>query len=253
MARDPLSEIFEDLYEPTKLYLFGKRFRGLKLKLSELKKTEHTVDVADRKAVGQRGDDVVRHEDVPMPPPRLERMFRREVQGDEFKSSGQDDGDDNKTISKGVKLKPKLSRIYSFSYEGHYYKLPAPRVYLVWGNGEPADENSQRKTQGEAAFRAADTGLEGKDFRFASDIRVWKMDLLDLSLAVDLEVGSMQSILLEPMVMLLDQEAGGGGQSRMAMASRMAMNSRMAMASRMAMSSRMAMASRMAMVGPHQG
>ncbi|GJL83787.1 MAG: hypothetical protein DHS20C01_34210 [marine bacterium B5-7] len=242
MALDPKKDFLEDLYEPTKIYLFGKRFTSLKLQTNKLKKTEHRLDVGD--AAGG-GDNV---KDIPMPPPKLERMFRRNKKGKEFRvpqnpdPNDPDDDDDDTRIGETNELKPRLSRIYSFSYEGHYYKLPCPRIFMVWGKGEPADDNTSRKQKGWSQFKTVDTGLESKGFRFGSDIRVWKIDRLDMSMAIDLEFGKFQNILLEPMFMMLEQNASGAANG----------SSRMAMASRMAMNSRMAMASRMAMVGPHQ-
>src|SRR6478736_1197936 len=35
---------------------------------------------------------------------------------------------------------PRLARIYAFSFEGYYYDLPRPIVFLVHGDGVPASE-----------------------------------------------------------------------------------------------------------------
>lgn len=232
MAFDASDELFEDLYEPTKIYLFGKRFQSLELKLGDLLKTNFRTD-AKEKEEGRREDNQF------MPPPTLEATLRRRA------------ATTRKVYGKGKEnlREPDqaagLARIYSFSFEGHYYKMPRPLLYLVWGEGEEPDASKGKA--GGAGFSARDTGLASKGFSFARDIRVWKMDRLDLSIVIDLEVGKLEHILLEPVFAALEGDgAASGGGSRMAMASRMAMNSRMAMASRMAMSSRMAM------VGPHQ-
>ncbi|KAA3624802.1 MAG: hypothetical protein DWQ08_09990 [Proteobacteria bacterium] len=232
MALDAIDELFEDLYEPTKVYLFGKRFRSLEFRIGDLLKTNYKSDTKEKDEA--RGND-----NQAMPPPRLERSLRRKAA-----STRKVPGKDNDTLREATE-EPTLARIYSFAYEGHYYKLPRPLVYLVWGDGE--DPEKHKGKAGPSVFSTRDTGLASKGFRFGSDIRAWKMDRLDLSVAIDIEVGKVENILLEPVFMMLEQDgAGSGGGSRMAMASRMAMNSRMAM------SSRMAMASRMAMVGPHQ-
>ncbi len=231
MAFDAAEELFEDLYEPTKIYLFGKRFHSLELKLGDLLKTDYRSDSKEKD--DSRGED-----NAFMPPPTLEATLRRKM------------ASNRKVYGKGKEnlrepdLLPNLARIYSFTYEGHYYKMPRPLVYVVWGEGE--DTDSHKGKSGASSFMVRDTGLASKGFQFAKDIRVWKVDRLDLSMVVDIEVGKFENILLEPVFMTLEQDGGAGGGSRMAMASRMAMNSRMAM------TSRMAMASRMAMVGPHQ-
>lgn len=232
MALDALDELFEDLYEPTKVYLFGKRFKSLEFRSGDLLKTNHKSDMKEK-------DEARGGNNQAMPPPRLERTLRSKAA-----STGTVPGRDNDTLREADQ-EPTLARIYSFSYEGHYYKLPRPLVYLVWGDGE--DPETQKGKSASSTFSTRDTGLASKGFRFGRDIRAWKMDRLDISVAIDIEVGKLENILIEPVFMVLEQDsAGSGGGSRMAMASRMAMNSRMAM------SSRMAMASRMSMVGPHQ-
>jgi hypothetical protein len=232
MAFDAADELFEDLYEPTKIYLFGKRFQSLELRVGDLLKTDFRGDAKEKDEDYGEGNQF-------MPPPTLERTLRQKRAATK-KVSGKD-----KENLREPDQPPALARIYSFSYEGHYYKMPRPLVYMVWGDGE--DPDTQKGKSGSASFQVRDTGLASKGFKFARDIRVWKMDRLDISIVIDLEVGKLENILLEPVFVALEQEASSsGGGSRMAVASRMAMNSRMAM------SSRMAMASRMAMVGPHQ-
>jgi len=216
MALDPRDFLTEDLFEPTKVYLFGKKFKGLNFDLSALGRTPcHAPKTAD---------------DFQMPPPNLETALRRKMYGAQ---SGEADG----VREQEDFLEPLLARIYSFSYEGLYHKLPRPTIYLVWGKGVHPEQQSTES--GAPPFQTVDTGMEGKDFRFASDIRAWKMDRLDVSIAIDLEIGNLEGILLAP-VFSMEEMASGADGSRMAMASRMAMNSRMAMTSRMAMA------------GPHQ-
>ncbi|MCP4011413.1 MAG: hypothetical protein GY726_18080, partial [Proteobacteria bacterium] len=61
-----------------------------------------------------------------------------------------------------------LARIYSFSYEGNYYKLPRPLVFMVEGEGStPSSVDSDGITE----FNEKETGLDSKSWRFASDIK----------------------------------------------------------------------------------
>ena len=122
----------------------------------------------------------------------------------------------------------RFARIYAFSFEGHYYKLPRPMVFLVKGKGaEPQDEHG--------AFKASETGIESKGFKFASDIHVWEMNRLEATVCMDIEAGRLDELLLAP---ALASEEGGSGRS--------------AAASRSVMAARSVAAFRSVMVGPHQ-
>ena len=94
------------------------------------------------------------------------------------------------------------------------------------------------------AFNTRFIGVEGKDWQFANDIRVWAVDKHDIAVCLDIEIGKYEQVLLESMI-IASQEDGG---TRTAMASRGT-----AMASRgTAMATRSAASFRSAMVGPHQ-
>ena len=79
-----------------------------------------------------------------------------------------------------------LARIYAFSYEGHYYDLSKPALFVVHGPGDspvtPAAEH---------------TGLAASVLEFAPDVRVWAYDKSDLSIRLDIETGTFDQILLE--------------------------------------------------------
>lgn len=141
---------------------------------------------------------------------------------------------------------PQLARIYGFAYDGTYYKLTDPLVYAVQGTGKQPFKDDK---DGLPAFSKEDTGLESAGWRFASDIRVWQMDKNAASIAIDFESGSLEEILLEP---VLESDEEGMMSSRGKMASRGKLASRGKMASRGKISSRGKMASRGKMVGGHQ-
>lgn len=78
-----------------------------------------------------------------------------------------------------------LARIYAFSYEGHYYDLSKPALFLVHGAGDPV------------TLTAEYTGLPATCREFAPDIRVWGYDKSDISMRLDPETGTLEQILLD--------------------------------------------------------
>ena len=136
-----------------------------------------------------------------------------------------------------------FARIYGFSFEGHYYKMPRPLLFLVRGDGRSRGRRIAA-AGGARAFNTRFTGIEGKDWQFANDIQVWAVDKHDIAVCLDLEIGSYEQVLLQSMIIASQEE----GAARSAFASRGT-----AMASRStAMSSRSAASFRSAMLGPHQ-
>ncbi len=90
-----------------------------------------------------------------------------------------------------VETAPKLARIYGFSYEGHYYKLARPTVFLVHGPGEdvlPAQD---------AGLDLSTLGVEFKDETFVKGVRMWGYDKSDMTLRVDIASGALDELLLE--------------------------------------------------------
>jgi hypothetical protein len=99
------SEGFESFFETTRIWLFGKPFPVLKYDREEMKEEFSNYNFPDPE---------LKPNELPMPPRRIERLLRR-----------------------GGKTPPIFARIYSFSFEGHYYNLPRPLIFLVYGSGEP--------------------------------------------------------------------------------------------------------------------
>src|SRR5205823_3491775 len=88
-----------------------------------------------------------------------------------------------------------FARIYGFSFEGQFYDLPKPAIFLVHGPGETVDANSTRRTN------LDDSGVVAREWEFSSargqDIRRWDYDKGDFSIRLDIETGPFEAILLE--------------------------------------------------------
>ena len=93
-----------------------------------------------------------------------------------------------------------LARIYGFSFEGQYYDLAKPALFLVHGPGEVADRaviapgNARQARAPEEADR---TGVAAQGYSFSEDIRVWSYDTGDYSIRLDVETGTFEQILLD--------------------------------------------------------
>jgi len=105
----------------------------------------------------------------------------------------------------------KFARIYAFSYEGAFYELPWPVLFLVHGKGKQV---SPGNAPGNLAARAPNnpsvTGLSAADFQFSDDVRFWSYDKADYTIRMDVETGMFQQLLLDVM---FDGDGFGGGVS----------------------------------------
>lgn len=124
-----------------------------------------------------------------------------------------------------------VARIFSFSYEGQYQKLPWPMLFVVSGPG----------TALPATPAIDDAGLEAQDWDFASDILAWPVDKADNAICLDLLIGRFDDVLLGQVALAQDDAT-----ARSALASRSAATSRSAAVFRSAATFRSAM------IGPHQ-
>jgi hypothetical protein len=242
---------FETFLEPTRIWLFGKEFKSIVYVPGSMQKAEDPdlsmPSAAKSKPPGQIGTDKDKDTYPPafdsewdkyppdeakkdldklgMPPPRIERKLRRENQI--------------------------FARIYSFSFEGHYYRLPRPLLFLPAGKGvingatrrgyRPPDEIAGDPDifTRHAAFNTKFTGTVGEDWQFSDDVRVWAVDRKDLAVCLDIEIGNYQEVLLEPL-------------SRRMPTSRSDMISRSDMVSRSDMISRSSASAFRSDLGPHQ-
>ncbi|WP_156937838.1 hypothetical protein [Mesorhizobium sp. LNHC221B00] len=114
---------------------------------------------------------------------------------------------------------PRLARIYAFSFEGYYYELPRPIVFLVHGGGIPASEAKMGGNGKPRPARAPGdpslTGLGAADFQFADELMVWSYDKADYTIRMDVETGMFEDVLLEAVV-----GSGSGGMDAAGMSAR---------------------------------
>ena len=105
---------------------------------------------------------------------------------------------DNKFLQKQLEGgDAKLARIYGFSYEGHYYDLDKPLIFLVHGDGVPAESVGGIGRRARAPEAVDLTGTASSSGSMSEDVVVWVYDAGDFSLRMDIETGPWEQILLE--------------------------------------------------------
>ena len=93
-------------------------------------------------------------------------------------------------------LQPKFARIYSFTYEGVYYPLARPTIFLVHGVGQAVGNwqfNSSTLDQSGVIAREWDFSNPSPT---APDLVFWEYEKGDFSLRLDTEAGPFEQILL---------------------------------------------------------
>ena len=90
-----------------------------------------------------------------------------------------------------------LARIYGFSYEGHYYDLATPALFIVNGPGVDADAKPAGPRVSRAPDVADKTGLGATCRSFSDDMRVWGYDKSEFTIRLDVGAGPLDEILLE--------------------------------------------------------
>ncbi len=104
----------------------------------------------------------------------------------------------------------RLARIYGFAYDGTYYELPEPTIFLVHGEGDSAtggnlpygfklesagDDTTQQTAR--APMNPSVSGVAAADYQIASDIRVWNYDQADYTIRMDIAAGQLEQVLLD--------------------------------------------------------
>ncbi|KIC38514.1 hypothetical protein RA27_18870 [Ruegeria sp. ANG-R] len=104
----------------------------------------------------------------------------------------------------------RLARIYGFAYDGTYYEMPEPTIFLVHGHGESAtggnlpygfkldkagDDTTQQTAR--APMNPSVSGVAAADYQMASDIRVWNYDQADYTIRMDIAAGQIEEVLLD--------------------------------------------------------
>jgi hypothetical protein len=92
-----------------------------------------------------------------------------------------------------------IARIYGFTYEGHYYDLSRPALFLVHGPGDPAGRILPGAAAGAATApeEADKLGVAATAKSFPHDMMVWAYDKGDFSIRMDVQTGPFEQILLE--------------------------------------------------------
>ena len=99
--------------------------------------------------------------------------------------------------------KPKLVRVYGFSYEGQYYDLARPAIYLVFGEGPKCRSTVCRRHRPCHGAARVPPRL----------CRSWTFDQSDFSLRLEVDVGPIERILLETEIGPDQQRAPYAGQN----------------------------------------
>jgi len=107
----------------------------------------------------------------------------------------------NKQLEEQLADDSRFARIYGFSYEGAYYELPSPTLFLVHGEGESATAGNRPAGVRAHASRAptdpSTSGVAAADFQFADDIMVWAYDKADYTIRMDVVTGMFEQTLLD--------------------------------------------------------
>ncbi len=148
--------------------------------------------------------------------PATVRLFGRLFGGLEIKDLGLNKFSSNPLIAalrnqagkeSELDKEKKLARIYGFSYQGNYYKMSTPAVFLVYGEGEEVVAGY------EDAITLSKMGVEFKDAVFSKEVRVWPADQLDVAVRIDITIGWLSDVLLADEVNA-DNNMTGGMSSR---------------------------------------
>ncbi|MFK0688840.1 hypothetical protein ACFX5Q_11615 [Mesorhizobium sp. IMUNJ 23033] len=93
----------------------------------------------------------------------------------------------------------RFARIYGFSFEGNYYDLGRPILFLVHGDGELVAEELGKFSPARSPSPTGLTGFAAADFEFSDGLRVWSYDKADYTIRMDVETGMFEDVLLAAM------------------------------------------------------
>jgi len=104
----------------------------------------------------------------------------------------------NNLLDTQIDATSQFARIYGFAYEGTFYELPEPAIFMVHGPGKSAtDDNKPGNLAARAPNEPSQSGVAAADFQIANDIRVWSYDKADFSIRMDTMTGMLEQILLD--------------------------------------------------------
>ncbi len=91
----------------------------------------------------------------------------------------------------------KFARIYGFGFEGTYFEMPTPSLFLVHGDGEPATKTTGSGASAKLSNAGMSiTGLATRDVKFSDDMRVWSYDQSDFTIRLDVQSGTFEEVLV---------------------------------------------------------
>jgi len=119
----------------------------------------------------------------------------------------------NVFLKKNLKLEgAHFARIYSFAFDGGFYDLDTPALFLVQGPGE--DPNAPRPAGNvpPGPGDVAEVGVAAQGASFAPDVRVWTYDASEFLIRLDVSSGMLEEILLFAELGDYDDGMVGGGK-----------------------------------------
>ena len=135
-----------------------------------------------------------------------------------------------------------LARIYAMSFEGTFYNLPKPAIFLVHGKG--TDPRTLGFAPSELDRPDMDaSGMAARDFEWEGDVKYWEYDKKDFSLRLDVVTGWLDEILVDATL---------SATSRYALTSRADLTARADLAARADVASRADLTSRADLSARHR-
>ena len=177
MARQPY--LGEGLMAPGVIRLFGRKFEGLELGKEGFDPAWNDPFVLQEAIQGleQRLAD-------------LEEATNHQPKPDDENVAEEIDWDHESAIEQDRKAR--LVRTYGFSYLGHYYKIANPPVLRVRGQGFPVKPGFLPENHMDIL------GVEFKHADFVSGLRMWPIDQLEVIVRIDITIGWVRELLLDP-------------------------------------------------------
>lgn len=183
MAKQPY--LGEGLLAPGVIRLFGREFEGLKLGEGGIDPTSNNPLVLQEQIerLARRLDEFQQKAAAP------QQAGGQPPAAAQPQAPDPNDPPDSDEPQDGT---PRLARIYGFSYLGNYYKIANPPVLRVYGQGFTVRPGFAPENQMDIL------GVEFKDEDFVRGIRMWPSDHLDVAVRIDITIGWMREILLDP-------------------------------------------------------
>ncbi|WP_281995090.1 pentapeptide repeat-containing protein [Ruegeria faecimaris] len=92
----------------------------------------------------------------------------------------------------------KFAKIYGFAYEGTYYDLPEPVIFLVHGDGQDVAKKGEPPNQASRAPTDPSIGgVAAADYQVADGIKFWSYDKSDQTMRMDVMTGQFEQVLLD--------------------------------------------------------